>query len=515
MSHLSLQKKIAILFSIAITLLLFVNITLQYIDFKNNLKSIEEMKAYNLLLAVKSAMEKTQYSQEDSNSIIINLRDMVKKVSNEKDLAKREQIVFNSLYYKSMPFQVALSVGQIAGAKDGYKVDFQMIDAFDKREEAKGFSKESILKANKSKEFFFEIDWSEERVQGFLAIETNKHHLRNFGTIEDDIDGNGYNSLGFKMRDWKLGGYYSGFFITKNIEESINNKIWEFLKAIFIQIVSATILIIFILFFIKKSVIHPIKEAIEMIQVGGSDMLQASTQISDASCSLAEGANKEASSVEEVTATLEESNSINFKNAENVKIANNLAKDSTLSAQNGYEKLEQLILSIQDINNSSSKISKIVKTIDEIAFQINLLSLNAAVEAARAGEHGLGFAVVAEEVKNLANRSANAARETSVIIDESIEQVRKSDEITKDTSKSFGDILEKTKNTALLIADITLSIEEQNEGMLQISKAMEGVDMVTQQTASSSEEVAAASEELNAQANSMNESIQTILRIIG
>ena len=189
MSNLNLQAKIILLFSSSILVLLLINTILEYQNFKKNLEEIENMKAYNLLTAVKSAMEKTQHSQADEASVMTNLRVMVKEFTKESSKERREEIALNSLYYKSSPFRTALSVGEIAGEKDGYSVMFQMVNARNLNEEAIDFSKESILKADKNREFFFEIDWSSKSIQAFLAIKVTKFHLKDYGTIEDDVDG--------------------------------------------------------------------------------------------------------------------------------------------------------------------------------------------------------------------------------------------------------------------------------------------------------------------------------------
>ena len=189
-------------------------------------------------------------------------------------------------------------------------------------------------------------------------------------------------------------------------------------------------------------------------------------------------------------------------------------KDSK-SAQEGYEYIQKLLVSMEEITLSSKEIANIIKTIDEIAFQTNLLALNAAVEAARAGEHGLGFAVVADEVRNLAGKSANAAKETATIIDNSLAQVDKGNQIASQTNKAFEEILNKVNKSSSLISEISDASKEQTEGMGQINKAMGQIDQVTQSVASTSEESAAAAEELNAQAISMENTVKTVGKLVG
>ena len=192
-----------------------------------------------------------------------------------------------------------------------------------------------------------------------------------------------------------------------------------------------------------------------------------------------------------------------------------MSKDASESANRGNAKIEALMEKMTGVSESSAKIAKIIKTIDEIAFQTNLLALNAAVEAARAGEHGLGFAVVAEEVKSLAQRSANAAKETADIIEESIEQIKNGNSIAEETNEAFEDIVDKVQKTSNIIGEISTSVNEQAEGMNQVASAMGQIDEITQQNAASAEEAAAASEQLNAQALSMLDSVAEIAKMVG
>ncbi len=274
-------------------------------------------------------------------------------------------------------------------------------------------------------------------------------------------------------------------------------------------------LIIGIALFLGRFISNPIISAVESITSANSQVVSAAGEISESSQALAEGASQQASSIEEVSATVEEATAINNQNADNSREADILAKDTKEAASGGFAKGKELMAAMEEINNSSERIAKIIKTIDEIASQTKLLALNAAVEAARAGEHGLGFAVVADEVKGLAQRSANAATETSDIIEQSIKQIRNGLDVARKTNEAFGEIDEKIKKTSNLISEISISTKEQSEGMSQIAQAMGNIDQVTQQNAATSEEAAAASEELNAQAVSMQDMVAVIAAMVG
>lgn len=287
-------------------------------------------------------------------------------------------------------------------------------------------------------------------------------------------------------------------------------------REMLIMVISiSVILAILLATLIIRSITRSIALSVTSIRDGATQITSASSQVASSSSSLAQGASEQAASVEEVSATLEESTAINTLNTDNAMQADILAKNANDSARAGYEKGEQLSNSMHAITESATKISGIIKAIDQIAFQTNLLALNAAVEAARAGEHGLGFAVVADEVRNLAQRAASAAKETSLIIEEVLEQIKEGNQIAHATHTAFKEIVEQSKKVSNLIGEISIATKEQSEGMTQINQAMGQVDQVTQQVAANSEEAAAAAEELNAQAVSMMEAVSILAQMVG
>ena len=203
------------------------------------------------------------------------------------------------------------------------------------------------------------------------------------------------------------------------------------------------------------------------------------------------------------------------QNADNASTADKLMKDSKLMVEKANGSMTELTQSMEDISKASDETSKIIKTIDEIAFQTNLLALNAAVEAARAGEAGAGFAVVANEVRNLAMRAAEAAKNTSVLIEGTVKKVREGSELVERTGGAFAEVSRSAAKVADLVAEIAAASSEQAQGIDQINKAVAEMDKVTQQTAANAEESASASEEMNAQAEQMKDIASGLLRIIG
>jgi methyl-accepting chemotaxis protein len=279
--------------------------------------------------------------------------------------------------------------------------------------------------------------------------------------------------------------------------------------------ISISLFVIIIVVLLLKSINTLLIRTIESIVVATTQLRGTSSEIASASISVADGASAQASSVEEVNATMHETSNNNEKNISGSKQASQLSNSVNSAVEVGYQHIEQLIKSMQDINSSSKEISRIIKTIDAIAFQTNLLALNAAVEAARAGEHGLGFAVVAEEVRNLADRSSKAAKETNDIIAQSITQIEQGNSIADETKNTFEEIRSKIANTTVIVAEISDSIIEQSQGMKEVSLALNSVDEVTQANAANSEEVAASTNELNSQIEIMSNIINELALMIG
>ena len=261
---------------------------------------------------------------------------------------------------------------------------------------------------------------------------------------------------------------------------------------------------ILLAFFIARGIISALKTVSTRMEEDAGRMAAVSQQISSASQSLADGASEQAASIEETSSSLEEMSSITRQNADNAGRAEILMKESTGIIHGANQAMDKMTLSMEDITQASEETSKIIKTIDEIAFQTNLLALNAAVEAARAGEAGAGFAVVADEVRNLAIRAADAARNTGDLIADTVSKVKNGADIVNRTNTAFDKVEESAEKVSALVAEIAAASGEQARGIEQINTAVSEMDKVTQQVAANAEESASTSIEMNAQAGQMN-----------
>jgi methyl-accepting chemotaxis protein len=266
---------------------------------------------------------------------------------------------------------------------------------------------------------------------------------------------------------------------------------------------------------IGKSISRILQRLVGELNAGAEQTVSAAGHVSASSQSLAEGASEQAASLEETSSSLEEMSGMTKRNAENAQKANELAKQARNAAEKGAGDMQAMSTAMEAIKVSSDDIAKIIKTIDEIAFQTNILALNAAVEAARAGEAGMGFAVVADEVRNLAQRSAQAAKETTDKIEGAIGKTAQGVEISTKVGQALNEIVAKARQVDELVSEVASASREQTQGISQINTAVSQMDKVTQSNAASAEESAAAAEQLNAQAEIITQSVGELLKLVG
>jgi methyl-accepting chemotaxis protein len=296
----------------------------------------------------------------------------------------------------------------------------------------------------------------------------------------------------------------------KRIMQEAHSMTWQILGIGAVSIIAMMVVV----FLIARSIILPLERISDGLSDGAEHVASASRQVSASSHSLAEGASQQAASIEETSSSLEEVSAMTRQNASHVGQADSLMKQARQVVEKANDSMRQMALSMQDISKASDETSKIIKTIDEIAFQTNLLALNAAVEAARAGEAGAGFAVVADEVRNLAMRAADAARNTATLIAGTVKTVTDGSDLVRITNEAFLEVVISTQKVDDLLSEIAAASKEQAQGIEQVNIAVTEMDKITQQNAANAEHSASASEALNAQAEQLRSIVNNLVRLV-
>jgi methyl-accepting chemotaxis protein len=273
--------------------------------------------------------------------------------------------------------------------------------------------------------------------------------------------------------------------------------------------------IILIALFATRALARPINHVIQGLRDSADQIASGSRQVSSSSHSLAESTSKQAASIEETSSSLEEMASMTKKNADHAGEADALSTETKASTETCSSKMQEMTAAIGQVHEASQETQRIVKTIDEIAFQTNLLALNAAVEAARAGEAGAGFAVVAEEVRNLAMRAAEAARSTTSQIEGINKRITQAMDMVFKSLEEFSNVTENTNKVSQLVSEISSASNEQAQGIEQLNQAVGEMDHVTQQMAANAQESASASEEMSAMAEQLKGMVYELISFVG
>jgi methyl-accepting chemotaxis protein len=286
------------------------------------------------------------------------------------------------------------------------------------------------------------------------------------------------------------------------------------LKIIIFSIVGLLI-VLSVSVYLLYSITRPIHRVVKGLSEGAEQVSSASDQVSQASRQVAQGTAEQASGIEEASSSLEEIGSMTKQNSDNAQQAKAIMNEAGQIIKKVQHHMNQMGQATTEITTLSDETSKIIKTIDEIAFQTNLLALNAAVEAARAGEAGAGFSVVASEVRNLAMKASEAARNTGHLIENTMKAVKKGNEMTQSAQNAFQENINIAVKHTRLIDEIAAASQEQAQGIEQVAAAVAQMNQVTQANAASAEESASAGEELNAQVEQVNGMIQELIAIAG
>lgn len=263
-------------------------------------------------------------------------------------------------------------------------------------------------------------------------------------------------------------------------------------------------------FYLINSLMSPLHKAIDDLNAESAEAASASSQVEAASCELAEACLEESASIQETAATLEETSSMIQQNSSNTQEAANLSKQEMLNAENSYEEMKKLLVYMDKLKDSSENIFKIVKVIDTIAFQINILSINASVESAKVGKDGNAFAVVAEEIRKLAQRTDEAAKNTEEIIKENIKLVNEGLVLANDVENSLSEIDSESKKINSLMEEISIASIEQARGVDEIHKAISQMEIAVHSNAHSADECASAAKSLSSQADCVHEIVDEL-----
>jgi methyl-accepting chemotaxis protein len=418
--------------------------------------------------------------------------------------------------YKTVPIVAAWKSVEASAARSGFKFFVPAAPNVTARNSKNVSSPEYAAAfeafAKGESEYFFH-DRSNDELMLARPVRLRASCLNCHGDSAKSATADGKDPLGFQMENMKLDDVRGAFVLKAGIGHDPVVMATMRTMALGGGAVLLVVLSCFY-FFNQRVIVRPLVATIRDLEAASQRTSATACEISGTSHALAEGASEQAASLEQTSASLEEMSSMTKQNAEHSEKTNELVRQTRTAAEKGATDMQDMHAAMTAIKDSSDDIAKIIKTIDEIAFQTNILALNAAVEAARAGEAGLGFAVVAEEVRALAQRSAQAAKETSSRIQGSIDKTKQGVEISGKVAAALTDIVCRAREVDKLAAEVATASREQTLGISQVNIAVAEMDKVTQSNAASAEASAAAAEVLNAQARSLKVSVAELLNLV-
>lgn len=371
-----------------------------------------------------------------------------------------------------------------------------------------------FLESGKAEEYFV-IDTDRNEMVYARPIILSADCLTCHGDPKNSPTGDGKDLIGMTMENWRAGEMHGAFLLKASLTR-VDTVVAAGMHKTLLWVLPLCILIAVCFYFLNRvAVTKPLNSSITSLNDASDQIVAAAEQVSGASQGLAEGASRQAACLEETSASLEEVSSMVRNNAAAADRAKMIANEARGFAETGTTDMAEMKAAMDDIKVASTDISKIIKSIDEIAFQTNLLALNAAVEAARAGEAGMGFAVVADEVRTLAQRSAQSAKDTAEKIEAAMVKSERGVQISLKVAANFDQIATRTRAVDQYVAEIADASREQSAALGQVNTAVTQMDKVMQGNAASAEEGAAAAEELSAQANCMRGTVGELLRMVG
>ena len=366
---------------------------------------------------------------------------------------------------------------------------------------------------------YAEIDRSRNAIRYFRPIRLTRECLLCHGdpVTSAELWGNadGLDPTGVRMENWKEGEVHGTFEVIQSLDAADTAAASMTSTFAFTVLAFLAIGVVVIFRFTRHSVVRPLEKDFEGLMAGAALVVKTAHHVAEASHTLSTGSMRQAEALEQTADSIEKMTTMTRQNASHSASAADLMNDVDAAVRESDASLASMVGSMQAIQASSREVSKIIKTIDEIAFQTNLLALNAAVEAARAGEAGLGFAVVADEVRTLAQRSAAAAQDTAGLIEDSVLKARSGAEQVMVVTQAIGGITERVGRVRALVQDVSEASRQQAQGIEQVSKAVHEIEHVTQRTAATAEETASTSESLNMQAEQTMEVTRRLQVLIG
>jgi len=374
-----------------------------------------------------------------------------------------------------------------------------------------------ILESGNTAEYYM-VDESKNAVRYFRPIKLTATCMYCHGdpALSQQYWGNsqGLDATGARMENWKVGEVHGAFEVVQSLDKADAQLASALRTGAIITILGLILCGALLWFAIQYGVNKPIERIVTALLSGSDQVASAAGQVASTSQSLAQGASEQASSIEEISSSLEEMSSMTRQNADNSRAATGLMTETNRTVQAADKSATDMEAAMDSIKTASDQTSRIIKTIDEIAFQTNLLALNAAVEAARAGEAGKGFAVVAEEVRNLAMRSAEAAKNTSSLIEDTLTRVDSGVQVVDNLKSALTQVTGAASKVSALVEEIAAASGEQAQGIDQVNSSITQMDKVTQGNAAAAEEGAAAAEQLSGQAASLSGTIGNLVQLV-